>query len=827
MVSFVFLGNPSFAKDGRVADFVEGELVVKFKNDQKPFRVIKLPQGKSVREARQEFELRDDVEYAEPNYIARAYFVPNDPFYSFQWHLDGPAFGGIHTEAAWDTSNGAGAVVAVIDTGVAYENYDEGRGKKYYLAPDLANTSFVPGYDFVNDDTHPNDDEGHGTHVTGTIAQSTNNSLGVAGVAFGASIMPVKVLDGNGSGTYADVASGIRWAADNGAKVINLSLGGSSPATVLEEAVAYAYTLGVTIVAAAGNDGLGVVGYPAAYDDYVIAVGATRYDETRAYYSNYGASLDLVAPGGDVTVDQNGDGYGDGVLQQTFGNRTNDWGYYFYQGTSMATPHVAGVAALVIANGNATTPDEVRSALESTADDLGASGRDDFYGQGLVNAEMALTWTQGSGPEFPTPPTSNFDVLLTQLSAPADILVSGGGPSLINEVENAPSGSVIEIVDNDTYSGGILIEDKSDIVIRAAIGASPTIDCSVIPIEMTCLELRSSADRLVKNIGIKGLTFKDARFNHSGSAATSHAIASFSGKILENIVIEDNVFDNGDSSKDESFKGSAVHLNKVDGLLVRRNTIINGALHSWTSRQEDGAITLHEFLLQPNYLNNVFIQSNDISFDYAGSNVTANTRGIVLGHIGKATERFNNVYVEDNLIDNVQKEGIKIYGVSSDPADDETTYVTSNIIKRTSNGIEIDGGTVLISRNIFDDQVSFGSEGKDEAINFDGGSVTISNTIVTNKLKGITGLPTLNCIGLFNPVSPHPTSDVEGTIYNVDPMFVSPETNDYTIGNPNFPNGCGGSDFGLISGAVSNPVESPSIEYPGKSFKKLRTKLRL
>lgn len=179
--------------------------------------------------------------------------------------------------------------------------------------------------------------------------------------------MPVKVLDKYGSGTYADVADGIRWAADNGAKVINLSLGGSSPASYLEDAATYAHNKGVTIVAASGNDGSSSVSYPAAYDNYVIAVGAARYDETRAYYSNYGSSLDLTAPGGDLNVDQNKDGYGDGILQQTFGRTTNSWGYYFYQGTSMAAPHVAGVVALVISKGIAIAPDQVRAVLESTA----------------------------------------------------------------------------------------------------------------------------------------------------------------------------------------------------------------------------------------------------------------------------------------------------------------------------------------------------------------------------------------------------------------------------------------------------------------------------
>jgi serine protease len=363
-----------------------------------------IPKGKTVAEMVKLYQAEDAVEYVEPNYIAHALVVPNDPLYSYQWHLDTVQYGGIEMEEAWEISTGSGVTVAVVDTGVAYENY----GWRYKQAPDLAGTSFVQGYDFVNDDAHPNDDNSHGTHVTGTIAQTTDNNIGVAGVAFDCLIMPVKVLNRQGSGTYDQVAGGIYYAADNGAHVISLSLGGSADSETLKNAVKYAYENGVTVIAAAGNDASSIISYPAAYDDYVIAVGATRYDETLAYYSNYGTSLDLVAPGGDLTIDQNGDGYNDGVLQNTFNpnsKNTKDFGYWFFQGTSMATPHVSGVAALLIANGNAVIPDEVRSALQETAEDLGETGRDDTYGYGLVDAQAALQWTATPN----TPPVANAD----------------------------------------------------------------------------------------------------------------------------------------------------------------------------------------------------------------------------------------------------------------------------------------------------------------------------------------------------------------------------------------------------------------------------------
>lgn len=368
-------------------------------------RRLRIPKVRSVAEMVEIYKRNPNVEYAEPNHIARAFWIPNDNRYFHQWHLDNVDGSGINMESAWETEFGgnSGVIVAVVDTGVAYENYQEliensGRGrdfwKTYEKAPDLADTIFVDGYDFVNDDEHPNDDEGHGTHVTGTIAQNTNNSIGVAGVAFNVSIMPVKVLDSSGSGTYTDIADGIYYAADNGAKIINMSLGGASPSITLENALAYANTWGVTMVCASGNEGFATaVNYPAAYDAYCIAVGSTRYDETVAPYSNRGASLDLTAPGGDVTVDQNGDGFVDGVLQQTFGNTPTDWGYWYYQGTSMAAPHVSGVAALLIARG-VSSPDAVREALESTARDKGSLGWDPDYGWGIVDASAALTSVQ-------------------------------------------------------------------------------------------------------------------------------------------------------------------------------------------------------------------------------------------------------------------------------------------------------------------------------------------------------------------------------------------------------------------------------------------------
>lgn len=315
------------------------------------------------------------VEAAEPLMRFTASFVPNDPAYAKQWNLKM-----INMPKAWDRTKGKGVVVAVLDTGVAYEDYDDFR-----QVPDLRGTKFVEGYDFVNKDRHANDDHGHGTHVAGTIAQATNNGEGVAGVAFEASIMAVKVLDHFGGGTSADIADAIRWAADHGANVINMSLGGGGRSVVMEKAVEYARKKGVVVVCAAGNGGRGVVEYPAAYPGSV-AVAAVGPGGQRAPYSSWGKELDIAAPGGDKSQGEEA-----GIIQNTIDPQdVSESVYASYQGTSMATPHVAGLAALLFSAG-AKNPEQVEKALFASAHPpKGATGWTDQYGHGVIDAEAAL-----------------------------------------------------------------------------------------------------------------------------------------------------------------------------------------------------------------------------------------------------------------------------------------------------------------------------------------------------------------------------------------------------------------------------------------------------
>ncbi|MBI3942707.1 MAG: S8 family serine peptidase [Chloroflexi bacterium] len=336
-----------------------------------------------------------DILLAEPNYYYRAAAIPNDPFYSVQWNLRK-----IQMEQAWELANGDGVVVAVLDTGIAYEDFGT-----YSRSPDFSATRFVSGYNFISDTIHANDDDtsGHGTHVAGTIGEDTNNNIGAAGIAYRARLMPVKVLDSDRVGTTDVVADGITWAMQHGARVINLSLGGPDRSAILEAAINTAVDSGVVVVAASGNVSRDFVDYPAGFDK-VIAVGATRFDNTLTSYSNYGEGQTLVAPGGDLSVDQDGDGQPDGIWQMTYDTPFANFGTFAvrpFQGTSMAAAHVSGVAALLLAHGNVRTPAQVREALVNTALDLGDAGRDNKYGAGLMQARAALEYNLA--PTSPTP----------------------------------------------------------------------------------------------------------------------------------------------------------------------------------------------------------------------------------------------------------------------------------------------------------------------------------------------------------------------------------------------------------------------------------------
>ncbi|HPQ40107.1 MAG TPA: S8 family serine peptidase [bacterium] len=360
------------------------------------YTAVPVPEGMTAEQFLETMRTDRSVMDVQFDYICRASRTPNDQYYDIQWN-----FRHVKAPRAWDLTSGGNSdvVVAIIDTGIAYENYGT-----FEKAPDFAGTAFTNGYDFINNDAHANDDEGHGTHVAGTVAETTNNSIGAAGLAYQCTLMPVKVLGSNGSGTSSSLGQGIRWAADHGAHVINMSLGfptGTDGGPVVREAVQYAYAKGVILVGAAGNERndkgySGGVEYPAAYDE-CIAVGAIRYDKRYTNYSNYGSALTCVAPGGKVGFDQNNDGHSDGILQQTFidGDPTK-FRYVYYEGTSSASPHVAAAAALFVSR-HGGGPAEFRQAVIETSEDLGPSGFDQDYGYGLIDISKIVLRGRGWG----------------------------------------------------------------------------------------------------------------------------------------------------------------------------------------------------------------------------------------------------------------------------------------------------------------------------------------------------------------------------------------------------------------------------------------------
>jgi serine protease len=365
---------------------------------------------------------------AVPNMVAHASFIPNDPgrhdvpggWQSVQWNfLD--TIAGVNAPVAWDNliaagrPGGEGVVVAVVDTGVAYRDYG-----RFRRSPDF-DTRIRRGYDFVDNDRLPLDHNGHGTHVASTIAESVDNGAWLTGLAYGVTIMPVRVLDRRGEGDSAAIARGIRYAADHGAQVINLSFefGGSVRSRQIPDilsALRRARRKGALVVGASGNAHAAAVAYPAKATD-VMSVGAITEHGCQADYSNGGSTLDISAPGGgldsDIPKDPNCDPDADpgrDIFQLTFKGSVRSFGLPDgYEGTSMAAPHVSATAALVIASGvigRHPSPTAIERRLEETALDLGKPGRDVRYGAGKVDAAAATASATPTPTSTPTPSPS-------------------------------------------------------------------------------------------------------------------------------------------------------------------------------------------------------------------------------------------------------------------------------------------------------------------------------------------------------------------------------------------------------------------------------------
>ena len=466
-----------------------------------------------------------DVEYAEPDRILRPMFTPNDTYYASQWHYY-ESTAGLNLPAAWDLSTGTGIVVAVIDTG-------------YRPHADLA-ANIVPGYDFITDTAVSNDGNGrdadasdpgdaivagecgsgyptqdqssswHGTHVAGTIAAVTNNGTGVAGVAFGAKVQPVRVL-GKCGGYTSDIADAIIWASGGTvsgvpanatpARVLNLSLGGSGTCdTTTQNAINSARSRNAVVVVAAGNSNANAANYSPASCTGIVTVAAVNRSGGRAYYSNYGSVVEVAAPGGDMTS-----AAANGILSTLNAGTTTPGAdvYAYYQGTSMATPHVAGVVALMLAKNASLTPDQVITMLQSTARAFPATCSQ--CGAGIVDAAAAVKAAIAGG--------------------------GGGGSTTVAEVESNNTLATAQTIGTagTTVNGSFSSKTDTDYY-KVVLPAGKTLTATLTPNASSDYDLylyNSAGTQLARSVNGKGAADTVTYTNTGGSSATLYVRAYY------------------------------------------------------------------------------------------------------------------------------------------------------------------------------------------------------------------------------------------------------------------------------------------------------------
>jgi subtilisin family serine protease len=351
--------------------------------EQIKVRLIRVPDH-ALEKVKAALEKNPHISFVEYNFIAEGFAEPNDERYPSQWHLPK-----ISAPDGWDMCTGSDiAPIAIIDSGVDPTH------------PDLSD-KLLSGYNFVENNTDTHDVRGHGTAVAGTAAAISNNVAGVAGVAWGNPIMPLVVLNSDNLASYYNVARAITFAADNGIRVINLSLGGPSSSSTVQNAINYAWTKGTLIFASAGNYATSTPCYPAACE-HAVAVSATTSSDTRASFSNYGAWIDIAAPGTSILTTNRGGGYG------------------YWNGTSFSSPVAAGLAGLIISANPDLTNTQVVEIITQNADDLGDPGFDQYYGYGRVNACASLVAAIGTAPEPELEPEPDITDPLISIVSPGE-----------------------------------------------------------------------------------------------------------------------------------------------------------------------------------------------------------------------------------------------------------------------------------------------------------------------------------------------------------------------------------------------------------------------
>ncbi len=495
-----------------------------------------------------------EIRFAEPNYLRYPLIEPNDPLFANQrWHYEA-----IHMPQAWDITTGDGnVVVALVDTGVLVDH------------PDLAG-KLVPGFDFISDPDTGNDGDGiddnpddpgdsangsssfHGTHVAGTVAALTDNGEGVAGVGWNTRAMPIRAL-GLGGGSVADIVEAMKFAGGventSGmvpvvpASVLNLSLGGvaGEPESAIERStIQDLVSRGVTVVAAAGNEGSRQPAPPASYPE-TISVGAIDGSFSRASYSNWGTTLDVMAPGGRMSLDDNDDGLPDGIFS-TIGDDSSGMiedTYDYFEGTSMACPHVSAVIALLLSVNPDLTPDELRRILLGTAQDLGDAGRDDVFGYGLVDAAAAVEAAQaGEIPDLPgdgepTEPTvslSSEQLDFGLADHVEELSIGNGGGGMLNVIS-------VDVLTDDGGDWLSVVTSGSDDTTNVTT-VTATVERAGLPIGTYTGALLIQAEGLVPALVNVQMTIPEITFE---GTIVVRAVDETSGEIMASTETDDGV----------------------------------------------------------------------------------------------------------------------------------------------------------------------------------------------------------------------------------------------------------------------------------------------